>query len=97
MQPNGVFSYKYAEVSSRRVTLSLTAWLKNNVLRGYVKNYTKVDVAVKLNSGGTPLTFTFKDCVFDRYAQPQSAGGNAFATETITGMAINGIVVTGTG
>jgi hypothetical protein len=97
MQPNGVFSYKYAEVSSRRVTLSLTAWLKNNLLRGYVKNYTKLDVAVKLNSGGTPLTFTFKDCVFDRYAQPQSAGGNAFATETITGMAINGIVVTGTG
>lgn len=97
LEPNGYFSFKDARQSARRIGVSLTSFLKDNVLKNYVKNYSEIDVSYRIKGDGAAAgTFEllFNRCKFDRYSQSQSAGGNAFATETISGSCYGGITVT---
>lgn len=95
LEPNGYFSFKYARQSARRIGLSITSWLKDNVLKNYVKNYNEVDVSYKIKGGtGTDYILEYSRVKFDRYTQAQTAGGNAFATETISGICLGGATIT---
>jgi hypothetical protein len=94
LEPNGYFSFKYARQSARRIGLSITSWLKDNVLKNYVKDYTEQDVDYTIKSGAGPdYILHFLRCKFDRYTQSAQAGGNAFATETISGICLGGVTI----
>ena len=95
LEPNGFFSFKHARQSARRIGLSLTSYLKDNVLRGYVKDYEDVDIKYRLTGPDDAAEYEleFTRCRFDRYTQAAQAGANAFATETISGICLGGVVI----
>ena len=81
-KPNGQMSIKYLKQNQRAITWESNTPLKDNIIEGYWRSYTDLDIVYTVAPG---VTFTFGVGKIDTYDQNDSAGSIDFSIEEISG------------
>lgn len=85
LDPNGTLTFEDSEIAGLTTNITLTSWVKDNVLENYVENNTEVDIVYKLLDDPTNNAIKFPRVLLKRHETSAQANGKTYIPETITG------------